>query len=333
MSVRVSMHASATCSMRGRNREKRLPSPTVESTWISPPSSRAISRLIDRPRPVPPYLREVVPSACWNASKIRLSLSSGIPTPVSMTENPITRSAAAERRRSAARSGPADIRSTSVTPPAWVNLNAFDSRFFSTWPSRCSSETIDAGSAGSISTLNDRPFCSAMCRNARSASSIDIRQCDRREIELHPARLDLGQIEDVVDQRQQVVAGGVDRAWRTRPRDRSANRSSFSASSRGEDQHRVQRCTQLVRHVRQELRLVLRRQRQLRRLLLQPAPRDLDLLVLDLDVAVLLGQQPRLLLELIVRLAELLGLLLELLASGPATATAAPPCACWRGSC
>ncbi|MGO9888095.1 MAG: hypothetical protein ACLP0L_09340, partial [Solirubrobacteraceae bacterium] len=31
----------------GRNREKLLPWPTVESTWISPPSSRAISRLIE----------------------------------------------------------------------------------------------------------------------------------------------------------------------------------------------------------------------------------------------------------------------------------------------
>ena len=53
----------------------------VDSTWISPPSRRAISREIDRPRPVPPYLREVVPSACWKASKIAASLSSGIPTP------------------------------------------------------------------------------------------------------------------------------------------------------------------------------------------------------------------------------------------------------------
>src|SRR6185312_11804395 len=37
-----------------------LPLPGVLSTRISPPSKRAISRLIDRPRPVPPYLRLVV---------------------------------------------------------------------------------------------------------------------------------------------------------------------------------------------------------------------------------------------------------------------------------
>src|SRR6476620_1470607 len=52
---------------------------------ISPPSRRAISRLIDRPRPVPPYLRLVVPSACWNSSKTSRSLSSGMPMPVSVT--------------------------------------------------------------------------------------------------------------------------------------------------------------------------------------------------------------------------------------------------------
>ena len=80
-----------------------------------------------------------------------------------------------------------------------------------------------------------------------------------------------------------------------------------------EDQHRVERRAQLVRHVGQELRLVLRGQRELGGLLLEPAPRQLDLLVLDLDVAVLLGQQARLLLELVVGLAQLLGLLLELL--------------------
>ena len=77
--VRVSSGASSDAL--GQRQEQREPAalPDLESTWISPPSSRAISREIDSPRPVPPYLREVVPSACWNASKIALSLSSGMP--------------------------------------------------------------------------------------------------------------------------------------------------------------------------------------------------------------------------------------------------------------
>ena len=60
---------------------------------ISPPSRPAISRLIDRPRPVPPYLRLVVPSACWNASKMILCRCAGMPMPVSLTAKAITRSA------------------------------------------------------------------------------------------------------------------------------------------------------------------------------------------------------------------------------------------------
>jgi hypothetical protein len=50
--------------MSGRKRVKVLPMPGVLSIRISPPSSRVIWRLIDRPRPVPPYLRLVVPSPC-----------------------------------------------------------------------------------------------------------------------------------------------------------------------------------------------------------------------------------------------------------------------------
>ena len=60
------------------------PSPGLV-TAISPFSSLAISRLIERPRPVPPKRREIEPSACWKASKISLSLSGGIPMPVSET--------------------------------------------------------------------------------------------------------------------------------------------------------------------------------------------------------------------------------------------------------
>ena len=78
-----------------------------------------------------------------------------------------------------------------------------------------------------------------------------------------------------------------------------------------EDEQRVQRRAQLVAHVREELALVLRRERELLRALLQRGPRELDLAVLDLDAAVLLLEQLRLLLELLVRLLELLLLRLQ----------------------
>ena len=67
-----------------------LPRPGVDVSRISPPSSRDSSRLIARPRPVPPYLRLVEPSACWNASKMICCLSAGMPMPVSVTANAST---------------------------------------------------------------------------------------------------------------------------------------------------------------------------------------------------------------------------------------------------
>ena len=72
-------------ALQRKYRVKVEPLPGVELDLSSPPSRRVISRLIERPRPVPPYLRLVVPSACWKASKISFCLSSGMPMPVSVT--------------------------------------------------------------------------------------------------------------------------------------------------------------------------------------------------------------------------------------------------------
>ena len=72
-----------------------------------------------------------------------------------------------------------------------------------------------------------------------------------------------------------------------------------------EDQDAVERRAQLVRHVGQELGLVLRGERQLGRLFLERAAGLLDLLVLALDLDVALGQLLRLLLELLVGLLQL----------------------------
>jgi hypothetical protein len=79
-----------------------------------------------------------------------------------------------------------------------------------------------------------------------------------------------------------------------------------------QDQQRVERRPQLVRHVREELGLVLRRQRELLGLLLQRLAGLLDLLVLPLHLDVLLGQQLGLVLQLGVGLLELFLLALQL---------------------
>ncbi len=71
----------------GRYSVKVLPAPGELARRISPPRSCASSRLIARPSPVPPYLRAVPASACWNASKMMRCFSRGMPMPVSLTEN------------------------------------------------------------------------------------------------------------------------------------------------------------------------------------------------------------------------------------------------------
>ena len=87
-----------------------LPSPDVLST-LDLAAEQARDLAADRQaEPVPPYLRLVVPSACWNASKISLSLSGGIPIPVSVTANAITvRALARTSPRTRARAAPARL--------------------------------------------------------------------------------------------------------------------------------------------------------------------------------------------------------------------------------
>ena len=56
---------------------KVAPSPSFEATEMTPPCISTKRLVIERPRPVPPfsrvppYLRAVLASACWNASKMR----------------------------------------------------------------------------------------------------------------------------------------------------------------------------------------------------------------------------------------------------------------------
>ncbi len=76
-------------------------------------------------------------------------------------------------------------------------------------------------------------------------------------------------------------------------------------------QDAVERRAQLVRHVGQELRLVLRGQRQLAGLFFQCAPRLLDLLVLAFHFVVLFGKLLRLLRQLLVGLLQLFLLRLQ----------------------
>src|SRR5580704_14950261 len=97
------------------------PLPTSEWTVMRPPCSSTMRREIDRPSPVPPFLRVMVLSTCWNSSKMRAWSAGAMPGPESTTENS-KRSAACTARIS--------------TPPWSVNLMALPTRLSSTCASR-----------------------------------------------------------------------------------------------------------------------------------------------------------------------------------------------------
>ena len=144
-----------------------LPLSGALTTAISPPSRRAISRLIASPRPVPPYLRLVLPSACWNASKMIRCLAGGIPIPVSLTEN--TTTLGARLSTSLVGSQPSVARpARNVTLPRSVNLKAFESRFRRICWRRFESVCSVSGVRASTSTRKPRPLDSATGRNVRS---------------------------------------------------------------------------------------------------------------------------------------------------------------------
>lgn len=130
---------------------------------------------MDRPSPVPPYLRLVVPSACLKASKITRILLDAMPIPVSVTEKAI-------RSPSASRSEPASSNCsrmasgtpalagliTSSTAPVSVNFTALERRLRSTCSNRCSSVCRVAGSSGDTRTEKSRPFSAVSGRKVAS---------------------------------------------------------------------------------------------------------------------------------------------------------------------
>ena len=117
------------------------------------------------------------------------------------------------------------------------------------------------------------------------------------------ARLDLRQVENVVDQVQQIGARRVDVAGEI---DLLARQVAAGVVGQllAENQNRIERSAQFVRHVGQELGFVLRRQGQLGRLFFQRAAGLLHFRVLAFHFGVLLGQQLGLVGQLFVGLLE-----------------------------
>src|SRR6266487_5441347 len=133
------------------------PLPGSDSTQIRPPCISMIRLAIDRPRPVPPFLRVIELSACWNSSKIFAWSTAGIPGPVSHT---------------ATVNAPFVADARIATSPLSVNLMALPTRLSRTWESRRSSPW-PVGSPGATSALKANRF------SAASGSTAETTPCTR----------------------------------------------------------------------------------------------------------------------------------------------------------
>src|SRR5262249_38457540 len=160
-------HDSGSCASTRTGTVNRNvePDPTVDSTQIRPPCSAMIRRAIERPRPVPPFLRVLELSACWNSSKMRCWSVGAMPGPVSETETVNQPSAAV---------------ASTVTSPDSVNLIALPTRFISTWVSRRSSP-LPGGRSGATSVL------SASCFSSASERIDDTTECTTSSIAYSPS--------------------------------------------------------------------------------------------------------------------------------------------------
>jgi len=153
----------------------------------------------------------------------------------------------------------------SLTLPCAVNFSALDSRFFRICCRRLESVTMLRLRWGSIWTSNDRSATRPGGGTVAPRSRARWRRRSPR-VDGDRARFDLGEIEDVADQVQKVGAGAVDGARELDLFGRQVA-SGLSASCWPRIRIEFSGRAQLVAHVGQELRLVARGQRQLRRLL------------------------------------------------------------------
>ena len=173
-----------------RNREPR---PGSLSTVMRPPMSSTSWAEIERPRPVPPYSRVVEPSAWAKASKISSCLSRGMPMPVSATRKPSTTAPASS----------ASFSTCTTTSPCSVNLIALPTRLTRTWRSRGASPTRRSGTSGAMRPASSRPFWCARRPSVRRVSPRASRGSNSAGRSSKPPRLDLREVEDVVDEPQE----------------------------------------------------------------------------------------------------------------------------------
>ena len=129
-----------------------------------------------------------------------------------------------------------------------MNLTAFESRLSSTCRSRVASPTIPAGTL----LVDETAELDVLLRGARSDDverSLDaLAEIERLPLQLEPAGLDLGEVEDVVDHAEQRISA--------RPDDLGElallRRQLRAEQQAGHPDHGVHRRPDLVAHRREE---------------------------------------------------------------------------------
>ena len=185
--------------------QKVLPPPGGLSTQIVPPISSTSCCEIARPRPVPPYLRVVEPSAWVKAWKSAPRFSGGMPMPVSRdleaqrdARRP-RRSASVDAHRHLAALGELD----GVADAGWSAPGAAGRG-----RRRSASGTSGVDLADELEALVVRRAARAARRRVVDA----LAQVEVERLELELAGLDLREVEDVVDDRQQRLGRALRRS-------------------------------------------------------------------------------------------------------------------------
>ena len=243
--------------------------PGVLRRVSSPPSSCASSRLMARPRPVPPYLRLVEASACWKASNTIFCFSTGMPTPVSVTSKATTDDRLVERRvvgtpagphrqhaqPDAALGGELQRVGQQVLQDLLQALGVGDQAARPVWDRagrRTSGPAIRPGGGTAAPRVS-----STLVKKISSASTVTV-----PDSILERSRMSVIRFSRSVPAPWMVRANSTCLGLRLP--------SGLSASCWPRIRMRVERRAQLVAHVGQELRLVARGQRQLGRPSLPP---------------------------------------------------------------
>ena len=157
--------------------------------------------------------------------------------------------------RTATRRPPVSTVTVTTTSPSCVNLTALPTRLVSTWRSRPSSPLTHCGTSSEICTSSSRPALVRAPGQQVARVADRLAHVEVRRVQVQLAGLDLREVEDVVDDRQQRAAGAAHRL---------GERALLVVERRvqqqvGHAEHAVHRGADLVADVGHELGLQPRR--------------------------------------------------------------------------